>query len=45
MKKMQHDSSTIAWNALGDEWFELAQTGESRNYFIMPNMLRYIGKR
>lgn len=43
MKKMQHDSSTIAWNALGDEWFELAQTGESRNYFIMPNMLKYIG--
>ena len=42
MKKMQHDSSTIAWNALGDEWFELAQTGESRNYFIMPNMLKYI---
>lgn len=43
MKKMQHDSSTIAWNALGDEWFELAQTGESRIYFIMPNMLKYIG--
>ena len=43
MKKMQHDSSTIAWNKLGDEWFELAQTGESRNFFIMPNMLKYIG--
>ena len=43
MKKMKQDSSTIAWNAMGDEWFELAQTGEARNYFIMPNMLKYIG--
>ncbi len=43
MKEMQHDSSTIAWSAMGDEWFELAQTGESRNYFIMPNMLRFMG--
>lgn len=43
MKEMKHDSSTIAWNAMGDEWFEMAQTGESRNYFIMPNMLKYMG--
>lgn len=43
MKEMQHDSSTIAWSAMGDEWFELAQTGEDRKYFIMPNMLRYMG--
>ena len=43
MKKMKQDSSTIAWNAMGDEWFELAQTGEARNHFIMPNMLKYIG--
>ena len=43
MKEMKQDSSTIAWNAMGDEWFELAQTGEARNYFIMPNMLKYIG--
>lgn len=43
MKEMRHDSSTVAWNAMGDEWFELAQTGESRNYFIMPTMLRLIG--
>lgn len=43
MKEMKHDSSTIAWNAMGDEWFELAQTGESRNCFIMPNMLKFMG--
>lgn len=27
LKEMKHDSSTIAWSAMGDEWFELAQTG------------------
>lgn len=43
MKEMKQDSSTIAWNAMGDEWFELAQTGESRNCFIMPNMLKFMG--
>lgn len=43
MKEMKHDSSTIAWNAMGDEWFELAQTGESRIHFIMPNMLKFMG--
>ena len=43
MKEMNQDSSTIAWNAMGDEWFELAQTGESRNFFIMPNMLQFMG--
>jgi len=43
MKEMKHDSSTIAWNTMGDEWFEMAQTGESRNCFIMPNMLKFIG--
>ena len=43
MKEMQQDSSTIAWNAMGDEWFELAQTGEARNCFIMPNMLKFMG--
>ena len=43
MKEMKHDSSTIAWNAMGDEWVELAQTGESRMCFIMPNMLKFIG--
>ncbi len=43
MKEMKQDSSTIAWNKMGDEWFELAQTGESRNCFIMPNMLRFMG--
>ena len=31
MKEMKQDSSTIAWNAMGDEWFELAQTGEARS--------------
>lgn len=43
MKEMNQDSSTIAWNAMGDEWFELAQTGEARNCFIMPNMLKFLG--
>lgn len=42
MKEMKQDSSTIAWNAMGDEWFELAQTGEARNCFIMP--LEYEGR-
>ena len=43
MKEMKQDSSTIAWNAMGDEWFELAQSGEARNYFIMPKMLEFMG--
>lgn len=43
MHEMKQDSSTIAWNAMGDEWLELARTGESRNHFIMPNMLKYMG--
>lgn len=43
MNQMKQDSSTIAWNAMGDEWFELAQTGEARNLFIMPNMLKLMG--
>lgn len=43
MSEMKQDSSTVAWNKLGDEWFELAQTGESRNCFIMPYMLNLLG--
>ena len=43
MREMQHDSSTLSWNAMGDEWLTLAQTGESRIKFIMPWMLRYMG--
>ena len=43
MKEMKQDSSTIAWNARGDECLRLAQTGESRNCFSMPNMLRFMG--
>lgn len=43
MKEMQHDSSTRSWNAMGEEWLTLAQTGESRMRFIMPWMLRYMG--
>jgi len=43
MKQMKHDSSTLSWSAMGDEWFELAQTGESRIHFIMPQMLRLMG--
>lgn len=38
MDKIKQDSSTLAWNNLGDEWFDLAQKGENRNYFIMPDM-------
>ena len=41
--EMQHDSSTRSWNAMGDEWLTLAQSGESRMQFIMPYMLRYMG--
>ena len=41
--EMNHDSSTVAWSAMGDEWFELAQKGESRNVFIMPNTLKFLG--
>lgn len=33
VKEMKQDSSTIAWNAMGDEWFELAQTGEAFKKF------------
>lgn len=43
MGNMRQDSSTIAWNNLGEEWFELAQKGESRKCFIMPHMLRFMG--
>ena len=42
MNRMKQDSSTIGRNRLGDEWFELARTGESRNYFIMPYMLKLL---
>ncbi len=42
MRKMKHDSSTIAWNEVGDEWLELAQNGESRVHFIMPQMLKLL---
>ncbi len=40
---MKHDTSTISWNQMGQEWYELAQTGESRMYFIMPYMLERLG--
>lgn len=43
MKTLQHDSSTRSWNAMGEEWLNLAQTGESRMMFIMPHMLVYMG--
>jgi len=43
MSAMKHDSSTLSWNAMGEEWLSLAQTGESRMQFIMPWMLRYMG--
>lgn len=43
MGMMKHDSSTIAWNELGEEWFDLAQNGEARMCFIMPQMLKFLG--
>lgn len=43
MKEMKHDSSTLAWDSMGDEWLEMAQTDEGRNCFIMPNMLQFMG--
>lgn len=43
MKEMKQDSSTAAWSRMGEEWIRLAQTGEDRNLFIMPNMLRFLG--
>ena len=43
MPEMKHDSSTRSWNAMGEEWLTLAQTGESRLRFIMPHMLQYMG--
>ena len=43
MDKITQDSSTKAWNELGEEWFELAQTGESRIHFIMPYTLEKLG--
>ena len=43
MEQMKQDNSTIAWNTLGEEWFELAQKGISRMHFIMPSMLGFMG--
>ena len=40
---MKQDSSTISWNNLGSEWFELATNAESRMYFIMPYTLAKLG--
>lgn len=40
---MKNDSSTDSWNNLGAEWFELAQTAESRMCFIMPYTLQILG--
>lgn len=40
---MKQDNSTKSWNNLGEEWIELAQTGESRMAFIMPYMLELMG--
>lgn len=42
MKEIKHDSSTLAWNAMGDERFEMARTNESGNCFIMPHMLQFM---
>lgn len=43
MDKFKQDSSTKAWNNLGEEWFALAQNGESRMQFIMPYTLEKLG--
>lgn len=43
MLNMKHDTSTVAWNGLGDEWLELIRISESRTLFIMPTMLNLMG--
>lgn len=42
-EKINHDSSTIAWNKIGEEWIQLSKNGDSRIHFIMPVMLNMIG--
>ncbi len=43
LEKIKQDSSTIAWSAMGDEWFELVHKEKTRDCFIMPNMLSFMG--
>ncbi len=44
MDSIREDSSTQAWNKLGEEWFALAQNGESRMQFIIPYTLEKLGE-
>ncbi len=41
---MQQDSSTQSWNNISEEWCEIAPINETRQYFIMPYMLRLMGE-
>lgn len=40
---MKHDSSTKSWNHISKEWCEIAPVNETRQFFIMPYMLRLMG--
>lgn len=40
---MKHDSSTISWNQISEEWCDIAPINETRLHFIMPYMLRLMG--
>lgn len=40
---MKQDSSTLCWNEMSREWCDIALINETRQYFIMPYMLRLIG--
>lgn len=40
---MKTDSSTIAWNNMGADWFTYAQTNDFRMYYIMPYTLQKLG--
>lgn len=40
---MIQDSSTHSWNVISEEWCEIAPIDETRQYFIMPYMLRLMG--
>lgn len=41
---MKQDSSTISWNNISKEWCDIAPINYTRQYFIMPYMLRLIGE-
>lgn len=40
---MIQDSSTLSWNNISEEWCDIAPINGTRQYFIMPYMLRLMG--